>query len=773
MCAILAWLAVWAFLGPSGWCAERLLPTGAAEALPPRVSVSELDNTARSHLERAEAFLANGQHGEAIDTVRRVMDTAGEKLIAVAQRGRDASYGFVRYVTVRSYCHCWLSRLHRIAPEALRLYRSQVDVLAERWLEQALADRDASRLERVVDEFFASSFGDQALWYLGELLLERGEFRKARECWERLSPVFRFPPTDNPALLGAEGRSLWWSLRSTDLAAQWSKLEPLLRATATYGPSWLAYPDTDVNLDDARARLVLVSILEGDLPRARWELDLLHRLAPEAKGQIGGRQGRYVDLLQSWLVQSADWPTVSREQGWTTFAGTATRNRTAPADVDVAGKPIWQVELPRRKAPEDSAGSHRLRVAESSDGLLCYHPVVVDDLVVVCTGTRESDFEGIRLQTGETVFPRGDPATRHDAPEERVRSAAGVPRFTMTAENGRLYARAGSPITGVRPEDGNPIDSPGQILAMNLAAERKLVLEIRLEGPEWGEGWAFEGTPLVDGSRLYVALRRRDAVRAESHVACFDAQQGRLQWRQFIGAAESQAEQRTSELTHNLLTLDQDSLFFNSNLGVVAALRASDGDIQWLTTYPRLSPNRRDPDQDDRYLFRDLNPCVLYRDMVFVAPADCDRVFALDAITGHPLWVTPPDQVADAVHVLGIGADHLLVSGDCLYWLDVYRGQLVGQFPQPCRALPGHARPSPRGLGRGVLAGSHVYWPTQETIFVLEQQTLRTQRGWEPVLVREIPLRPRGVCGGNLVIANGILLLATADRLYAFNETGK
>jgi hypothetical protein len=36
--------------------------------------------------------------------------------------------------------------------------------------------------------------------------------------------------------------------------------------------------------------------------------------------------------------------------------------------------------------------------------------------------------------------------------------------------------------------------------------------------------------------------------------------------------------------------------------------------------------------------------------------------------------------------------------------------------------------------------------------------------------VREIPLVPRGVTGGNLVIADGILLVATGDRLVAFGQ---
>jgi hypothetical protein len=157
---------------------------GAGEVGVARVSVSEIDNAARSHLERAEAFLANGQYAEAVDTVRRVMDAGGDALIAI----------------------------------------------------------------------------------------------------------------DDAALAGAEGRSIPWLLRDADLGAHWQTLQSLLTKAADRR-SWLAYPDTDVPLADIRARLITASILSGDSPRARQELELLRRLSPDAIGQIGGKTGKYVELM--------------------------------------------------------------------------------------------------------------------------------------------------------------------------------------------------------------------------------------------------------------------------------------------------------------------------------------------------------------------------------------------------------------------------------------------------------------------------------------------
>jgi len=443
----------------------------------------------------------------------------------------------------------------------------------------------------------------------------------------------------------------------------------------------------------------------------------------------------------------------------------------ATSGVDVAGRPIWHIDLPRRKLGNVHSDLEGLRVAESPEGLLSYHPVVIGDVVVVNMGTGDEDFEAIRLHTGETVFARGPPHSEEGRGPAALELASGVPRFTMSAYGDRLYARVGSPVTGTNAERGLRRETAGRLVGLNLRAQRKRVLDIRLSDSDFDDHWAFDGSPVTDGAFLYVALRRRDSVRAEAHVACFDSNQGRLQWCRFLCAAEATSKPRPLDVTHSLLTLDQGTLYFNTNMGVVAALRARDGDCRWLTTYPRVPLRRDDPDRNELHRFRDLNPCVIKGDMVYVAPRDSDRIFALDATTGHPLWMT--ERAVDAIHLLGVAAERLLVSGDVLYWLDRYTGRLRGQFPGVTKAVPGHARPSPRGWGRGVLAGSHVYWPTRNTIYVFDQQTVYRHQRWQPVLVREIPLGPRGASGGNLVIAQDVLLVATADRLIAFNQTGK
>jgi len=272
------------------------------------------------------------------------------------------------------------------------------------------------------------------------------------------------------------------------------------------------------------------------------------------------------------------------------------------------------------------------------------------------------------------------------------------------------------------------------------------------------EGWVFDGAPIVAGARLFAAMRRID-IRPQAHVACFDTTTGRMRWRRFICAAETPARDTLLECTNTLLTQAGGTLYVNTNLGAVASLAVEDGRINWLSLYPRV--RRGNLARLDAHWQRDLNPCLFDHGRLFVAPADSPKVYALDAATGQILWPgrrddrpaeTPvQDPLDDVVHLLGVAGDCLIASGDRLYWIAVAgprAGNIVHVWPEGGDKL---------GYGRGLLAGSMVLWPTREKICVFDQQTAR--------LKKEIPLAPLGLRGGNLLVADGHLLIAAPSEL--------
>lgn len=141
-----------------------------------------------------------------------------------------------------------------------------------------------------------------------------------------------------------------------------------------------------------------------------------------------------------------------------------------------------------------------------------------------------------------------------------------------------------------------------------------------------------------------------------------------------------------------------------------------------------------------------------------VAPSDSEYILAFDASTGQPLWETR--LPADVVHLLGVGAGNLLASGDHLWWIDVESGRVVAKWPEQ----------SPRGYGRGILAGDKVFWPTRDELYVFEQHV--EQPGQAPLTRDPIPLasEQRQSGGGNLLISHGLLMIATNKQLFAYGQ---
>jgi len=702
-------VAGWAWLGAPAPARAQFNPFGLSQPgsryeLSETVQLDQADNTVKAHLERVKQCLAAKQWDEAVETLRQVMEQSGGKLLGVTPR---------RYVSVRDYCQLQLVSL---PPEALALYRSLVDPMAQKWYEEGVARRDPQRLLDVVDHALAGSWGDNALMALGEMALESGDYAAARAYWEKIIPV------EQPAT----------------------------------GPrTWLSAPNTDLDLAAVRARLVLVSILEGSRQRAGEELAQFVRLHPQAKGRMGGREVEYAAFLKGLLEESTAWPKRPAGPDWLTFAGSPTRNKTAAVAPDL-GEVAWRLSLPPTPPAQRSVfggPAAPRRVAEMADAPLGYHPVVAGGLVLV---NNQTEILAVDLQTGQPAWGSRDAVIFQDPLEERARelynppNLLGVPRFTLTVCQGKLYARMGSAVTST-PLEPSLTAKGGYLVCLDLENQGRLLW--RIEPDE--KGWAFDGSPVADGTNVYVAMRRSD-VQPQAHVACFDAETGQLRWRRFVCASETPARGMLYEATHNLLTLYRETLYFNTNQGAVAALSARDGRILWVSLYPRTASG--DLENPDPHTCRDLTPCLFDRGTLLVAPADSRRIFALEAATGQILWETGP-EVEDVIHLLGVAGDTLIASGERLYWIEL-KGERPGRvahvWPDGSEKL---------GYGRGILAGGSVYWPTREKIYVFDQATAQLKKSFD--------LAPRGCSGGNLLVAGGRMLIAGADGLVALSQNAR
>ncbi len=759
----------------------------------PAAELQLLDSAGAAHLENGRQLLQQKEWDEAVEAIRRVLENDGGRMIRVVRdpKMRDpkmpmAAESLAWHVSVREYCHWRLASLAWEAPEALIAYRRLVDPLAERWLKDAREQHQPALLRRVIDEAWASRWGDDAALALGDDALSRGELVAARYWWERTGLGF----------VGRDGSALWLLAKRQAVTAE--KVAQLLAAPIREISPY--YADSDLSAADVRARLILLAILTGETERAAQELAWFRALHPDDEGVIAGRRGNYVDLLTALTEQAKSWPTMVRPAIPATWGGTPERNGVFVSPPDPAGKPLWTAPLPRLTTDRDMIGAGRLRVADDMKSLAAYYPAIwKNDLLVRADSRGDSYLAAFDLTAGtmrwRVGFPRqasrqteppADDGTLGEVNEVHadLPRHVGVARYTLTVSGDKAFARLGSPVTAPRSRRVERLlaKDQGWLLGVDLAAEGKPLsgFPIRPESPEW----SFEGAPLIHEGALYVAMRHVEGSRSQIYVACFELATtfvptndsdevarptGRLRFRTRIASAATLGGGNLDELTGLLLTIAHGHVYCNTNAGAVGAVEASSGRLKWVVTYPR-SAFRNDEGVGDSVFFRDLNPCLAADDLIIVAPQDSDRIFALDAMSGQIRWQTAADTATDATTLLGVRDHCLIAAGDRIYWIDALTGTPLTQYPAGRPNVSSAAAASPRGLGQGAIVGEQVWWPTRESIFVFSTQPVRIGQGWGPPLLKEIPLVPRGLTGGNVLVAGDKLIITTGTQLAVFGS---
>lgn len=761
------------------------------------VDLPETKNDTKNLLAQVDQQLGQQNWQDAIDTLGRLITSHGDEFISRGSDQVDLGSEYAYYVELKSYLQRRIAEYSRRTPDFLAAYRQRIDPLAEQVLANAMASRDPVQLAAAIDDYFLSSYTDEALLFQGDLLLEQARFNEARTAWERISPRFRTPEDPAGVLLAMPGQPMWVAVDGIDWNQHRAYIQQRLKQSKSSGPL-ATVPTTDINPAAVWARLCLASWLEGTQDRARVELELLRQLHPEEQGYLGGRETNYAQFLTQLIETSHGMLPGEQAHAWPTFAGAYSRNGHAKLDRPIAGyQPTWSVTLetqilsqsPRGSSLQDEEVETTPLVGESNGALLSTFPTVIGRHVVVSDGRNVRAFS---LESGLPAFPTGGrgyhqsdvdfgafyPAGRDFAGLNgrrggnaiaamtlKMLSALGVPRFTQSTDGDKLVARFGATEIGV-PVFQAQFQEPADMVVFDMSKQGKLEARVppvtELSGP-----WAFEGTAILEGNLLYCGMVK-SGVRDESAVACFDWTTSQLLWRRSLCTTQPYGSGLVQEAdygfrSHNLLTLKDGVLYYNTNHGVIAALEAERGKMLWLTRYPRR-PMTPAPllNQGHAMVQRNLNPCLVTRGLVISLPMDCDRVFALDAATGQLVWQTVPGGIRP-IHVLGATDEDVLVSGDQLFWIQLHSGKIRAEFPAPGIGLGSD------GFGRGTLVDNQVYWPTRGTIFrlnsVLDENAQVTEAA------DAVDLSQYGEEGGNVVVSGSHLIVASPSRMTVYSPT--
>lgn len=666
----------------------------------------------RKRLAEAEAKLVGGKARDAADDLQRLLDEAGDDFVSLDGR---------QFRPARWVAHQLLGKL---PPDVLRGYQARVDEPARKLLDAGKRGRDPRPLWQLLDRYFVSKPAADGLLVLGDLLFERGEYRAAELLWRRLLP---------------------------DAGAD------------------LVHPTPPADLASVRARIVLAAIFGGEPDRARGEWKAFADKHPTAAGHLAGKTGPYADTLKGYLDRPPRPATESGAADWPTFAADPGRTGrvNGPIPHHWPSTPTWVAAIP-------GAAGDRAGVPAAPGRPPFGHPVVADGKVAVADAGRVYAFD---LRTGlPAALPmrqRAVGAGRGIEPEACA---------TLSWADGRLFARTGpaavrpsdAPRPGARPAE----DSALAVLGLPAEPGGRLRERWRVAPPQPAEGKkgaAWEGAPLVAGGRMWAALARWEDGRVVHAVAGFDPADpdpetapDRPNWVADVCDAPAGTEPRVRQ---ELLTLAGRNVVLCSNAGAVVAVDAVTGRRAWAYLYPRAVPRRVDPGRPEQPRPdppRPPDPCpaVAADGRVFVAPADADRVFALDAETGQLLWES---ERAEGAVILGMTRGKVIVTTTGP--LRGLRGLSVvnGSYRRPDGWVQAGTGTDWLSYGRGFVTDRAVVWPSRSRygLYFLDPDT------GEPIPTAPPIPGPRNGLWGNVVYADGVLVVVTPTEVLGYVAEGK
>lgn len=768
--AVASWWGAWTAVGLWAGFASTIV------AQEPPAQVASLAANQQLALEQIDQLIAADAVDEVVPLIVRTIDEADGRMVAVP-RGSEFESDIVRYVPLQLFLHDRLLRWGVTHRTVLERYRRRTDGAARTRLEAVAEEGNLDEAIVTAEEIFATSHGDDALLLVADLALERGWGWRAIDALRRIDPRWQASEIGDRA---EEVAAVGWEMLLPRIEE--SSVTVVAGAVQQAAESSAAWP--------------LGCYQGSDLPQAEVGLRLIHAYLLVGEDETAGRLGRMVvawfperrvllrgvampvaEAVASLVEQARSWPPRSGgECQWPTVGGGATRVYDSGPLVDLPLLPTWS-------RPIDSDGrDRRLRPQEPPIGDLAAAPatavpIIHRDLVLLPWGDSIAAFD----LAGGTAWPEeaGELPIFRDAQRDDLRvTSGGLPidgelRFTLSAADGRVVGRFGPPESGWLAV-ARPRQSQSRVALVDLESEGQLIDGYPVGASEVSaaEGGEFEGAPLIVGRRMYVGVTRRDDATVNSSVACIDVASGeRLFETPLIGSARSLSAEGRNRIGQALVSYREGIVYYHGDSGAVAAIDAEDGSLRWVARYPRGELHAAGYQRRRRGGRVQLSAVAILGPLALTRSADSDRLIAIDPLDGRLLWATAPGEADDVDQVLGESGGWILAGGDSLYWIDSRSGRVGLSWPAAVTRQPNGGLPQPRRVGRGLLAGDEVYWPTGDAIWVFEAVPAMVGASAGNSVarpVRRIDLRAAGLRGGHLAAADGVLIMASSDRLSAF-----
>jgi len=481
----------------------------------------------------------------------------------------------------------------------------------------------------------------------------------------------------------------------------------------------LVFPQPAGDAAAYRAKAILAAFAAGEASRVAAELVAFKKDHPNAKGRLAGMDGNYAELLE----------LVRLKKPFTAGEGIAASLPRFPSM-----RPMWKTPIPRVDSDRGVPRPASIPAAKT----LAYFPVIHDGFAYIADAARIIAFD---LKTGasrvaydlrqEAEFRMWDAAIELALPN--LQGAA----YTLAVAEGKLFAILGSNIA-----DGEKAKNTSNVLLAFEPRGGGMLKKLWKIAPPAKAQW--ESSPVAKDDRVFAAYRRaNERGQIVIGIACYaTAQLAKPLWQMEFAERDSPAIGMPIRGDH--LAIAGNAILFSTQAGLTVALERSTGRSMWAF--------RNSPAAKPGNAVRDAFPPLAGGGRVFIAPADGDRLYALDLASGKPLWESPPLAVQQ---LLGI-ADGKVIAAIAGPQKGIRGFNVADGSTREPQGWQNHDDPFLATYGRGIATKNGILWPTMEKLYRLNPADGSVQS------------IPKPGPHGNLAFGEGMLVVATPTELWAY-----
>ncbi len=652
----------------------------------------------------------DNKHSVALGILAEAMESHPNHLVPI-HPDNDAKRQAVQYLGVTEYVRGLITKWVAENDEARAAVRAYFDPVAKAMFEAAKSVGDRQALAFLIESYPFSSWADDALMLRGLLEFDAGEPTKAVDTFERL----------------------------------------------------VAWKETDLPLALIYARLGQAYSRAGRRDQLAALVSKADRDAGQEKIRAGDRDMALGDFLRAELKRVVTSPSAMVEPtgGWESFAGSGDGSRIVEA-ADL-GQYAWKASLELARFTEADDRYQYGRAAGVPSTYRPFFPAVSDGIVYVHGEYSIAAYNlfgaGEQLWQHKERVPAGDLMF-----EDRVMHAA-------TVVDGRVYANLVTWLDEYETQHSFitvKFPFPKRQLICFDAYTGKVLWRmggLRFQkGGRPGDALSFSAPPTPHKGLLYVTAIRQDHQTDpfEHHVLCIDPDApdgGRIVWSTFVASGGTEINlfgNSTRESTSSPVAVTDDSVLVCTNHGAVGCVDRRSGRLRWVAKYQQLpvAPTRSVNVRRNPPEWTPTAP-VVGCGQVCVAPSDSPWLYGFDLRDGKRLW--EKGRARDIRTIYGISGTRLVVGGDAIEWYDLASKETPAKLAD--RFVPTQGG---RGAGRGLIAADGVYLPMTDGLY-----KVKTGKGRPEATFLRWPGRTDG---GNLVVADGAIIVASLDEMVAFYD---